>query len=175
MVEEYDGLKGKKKFHLPNFKSKKWLFSGDVEQSDTLDANARENVSRYQKATGGGNSDQKAVAEQKSNVTRTDSKKTDNKADEGKPKEQDPKGKKPDVKKSEKKEGEEEEERKSWPSRIRNALADVVDWAVTSPHVHYALKLTIGGMLLGWPAFVPEFSLFFYRYRGREFSSHHRF
>ncbi|KAK6515704.1 hypothetical protein TWF281_004295 [Arthrobotrys megalospora] len=179
MVEEYDGLKGKKKFHLPDFKSKKWLFSGDAEQSETLDTNARENVSRYQKVAGSGNSDQKAVAEQKSDTTRTESKNTapdknsnkNGKADEGKPKEEDSKGKKPDSKKSdpkkpENKEGTEEEEQKPWRSRLRDAFADVIDWVVTSPHFHYALKLTIGGMLLSWPAFVPEFAFFYYSYRG---------
>ncbi|KAF3233601.1 hypothetical protein TWF192_002089 [Orbilia oligospora] len=177
MVEEYDGLKGKKNFHLPDFKSKKWLFSGSAEQSETLDTNARENVSRYQKTAGAGNADQKAATQQKKDGSRTDSKKgslkktdkkTDKKTEGGKSK--GGKGEKPEAQKSERKgskeEEEEEEEPESWPTRLRGALADVVDWVVTSPHLHYALKLAIGAMLLSWPAFVPEFSNFFYTYRG---------
>ncbi|KAK6518548.1 hypothetical protein TWF506_005686 [Arthrobotrys conoides] len=173
MVEEYEGLKGKRSFHLPDFKSKKWLFSGSAEQSETLDTNARENVSRYQKSAGAGNADQKAATQQKKDGASVESKKgqlkkTDKKTDkktEGK----DPTGaeeKKPEAKKSEKKEGEEDEEPEPWPTRLRSALADVVDWVITSPHFHYALKLAIGAMLLSWPAFVPEFSNFFYTYRG---------
>ncbi|KAF3150794.1 hypothetical protein TWF569_004337 [Orbilia oligospora] len=173
MVEEYDGLKGKKSFHLPDFKSKKWLFSGSAEQSETLDTNARENVSRYQKAAGAGNADQKAATQQKKDGSGTDSKKgslkktdkkTDKKTEGGKSK--GGKGEKLEAQKSERKGGEEGEEPESWPTRLRGALADVVDWVVTSPHLHYALKLAIGAMLLSWPAFVPEFSIFFYTYRG---------
>ncbi|KAF3284357.1 hypothetical protein TWF970_011573 [Orbilia oligospora] len=175
MVEEYDGLKGKKSFHLPDFKSKKWLFSGSAEQSETLDTNARENVSRYQKTAGAGNADQKAATQQKKDGSGTDSKKgslkktdkkTDKKAEGGKSK--GGKGENPEAQKSERKGGKEEEgeEPESWPTRLRGALADVVDWVVTSPHLHYALKLAIGAMLLSWPAFVPEFSIFFYTYRG---------
>lgn len=168
MVEEYDRLKGKRTFHLPDFKSKKWLFSGDAEQSETLDPNARENVSRYQKTAGAGNADQKAANQQKKDDSKKGSlKKTDKNGDK-KPKKKESKeaesnGKKPEAKRSEK---EEDEEPKSWPTSLRGALADVVDWVITSPHFHYALKLTIGGMLLSWPAFVPEFSSFFYNYRG---------
>ncbi|KAK6503651.1 hypothetical protein TWF481_008656 [Arthrobotrys musiformis] len=165
MVEEYDGLKGKKTFHLPDFKSKKWLFSGDAEQSETLDANARENVSRYQKAAGAENSDQKAAAQQKKEDSKKgSSNKTDKKTEQKEAEATDLKGKKVEKKSGGKEE--DDEEQISWPTRLRYALADVVDWVIMSPHFHYALKLTIGAMLLGWPAFVPRFSMFFYNYRG---------
>ncbi|KAK6527831.1 hypothetical protein TWF694_004806 [Orbilia ellipsospora] len=196
MVEEYDTAKGKRTFHLPDFRSKKWLFSGEAEQSEAMDAGAKENVTRYQKATeGSSNGDKKVSTKQQSSTTdkrtsengssptqkrksamkkvkkvskqtsKQDQKK-DSKVDLELSKEEKGKGPKETKKdlKEEKKEG--KEEKTSWPTRMRDRFADVIDWITTSRHLHYAVKLTIGGMLLSWPAFVPEFSLFYYNYRG---------
>ncbi|KAF3933272.1 hypothetical protein ABW20_dc0100633 [Dactylellina cionopaga] len=156
MIEEYDSVKGKKSFHLPDFKSKKWLYSGESEQSETMDPGARENISRYQKATGNpGSGGQKGNPAQKGRIT--DSRRTPKSTTKAAPQ------KKPKPKK----ESEDEEvEKKPWTSLLRGVFADVVDWVLTDGHFHYALKLAIGGMLLSWPAFVPEFAFFFYNYRG---------
>ncbi|EPS35466.1 hypothetical protein H072_11152 [Dactylellina haptotyla CBS 200.50] len=190
MVEEYESAKRKRSFHLPNFKSRKWLFSGGEEQSEAMDAGAKENVSRYQKTTGaGGGSDQKAISKQRipaadskkasANMSTADKKKKSEakkaqtkKSDTKKPGTEKLDAKKSDAKNLEtrkkegEKAGEEEAEKKPWPTKLRDAFADVVDWVLLSRHFHYALKLAIGGMLLAWPAFVPAFSNFFYNYRG---------
>ncbi|KAJ6256284.1 LOW QUALITY PROTEIN: hypothetical protein Dda_8781 [Drechslerella dactyloides] len=145
LVEEYDTLQGKRRFHLPNFKSKKWLYSGESEQSETMDTGDRENVSRYRRHSGNG---ERSNSEH--SPKSTDSKRT---VPANPQKKVATKGEK------------EDEEEKSMIERIRGRLADVADWVMTNHDFHYALKLAVGGMLLSWPAFVPEFSNFFYNYR----------
>ncbi|KAK6355422.1 hypothetical protein TWF696_004520 [Orbilia brochopaga] len=178
LVEEYDTHKGRRRFHLPDFKSKKWLFSGESEQSETLGTGDRENVARYHQHSGGGEKantehiskvpdNQKpssSTAKQPKELDKKADKKTDKKP-EKKSDEKDKKSGKTD-KKPDKENEDEEEEKKTITARIRNGIADVVDWTMTNGDFHYALKLAVGGMLFSWPAFVPEFSYFFYNYRG---------
>ncbi|EWC46129.1 hypothetical protein DRE_04703 [Drechslerella stenobrocha 248] len=147
LVEEHDALKGRRRFHLPNFRSRKWLLSGGSEQSDTLDSGDRNNVSRYQKASG--SNDQREDPQHTSKFV--DSRRTSTSTNT------------PAQKTTERKRS---EVQKPLSTRLRGGIADVADWVTTNSDFHYALKLAIGGMLLSWPAFVPEFSLFFYNYRG---------
>ncbi|KAF3935962.1 hypothetical protein ABW19_dt0206905 [Dactylella cylindrospora] len=173
LVEEYDALKGKRSFHLPDFKSKKWLFGGDSEQNEALDSGERENVSRYREVSGGiDNADERAMSQQRTQrVVESKKKPAGSDAPAGK-KSGAKKDKNKDKSKGKKKGGkqdeqeEEEKERKPLALRIRGAFADFIDWFLTSGHLHYAFKLAVGGMLLSWPAFVPEFADFYYNYRG---------
>ncbi|KAF3928525.1 hypothetical protein ABW21_db0203651 [Orbilia brochopaga] len=168
LVEEYDTLKGKRHFHFPNFTSRKWLFSGESEQSEALDSGDRGDVARYHKHTGSSDKPNiehiSKVADGKkatSNNT-TPPKDTDQKSHKKKDKE-------PAMRAGgsiDKKLEEDNEEKKTIASRIRGGFADVMDWMMTNGDFHYALKLAVGGMLFSWPAFVPEFSYFFYNYRG---------
>ena len=53
----------------------------------------------------------------------------------------------------------------------RESLNDLVNWVHDSEDIAYALKVTIAGMLVLWPAFVPGLNEWYYDKRGgREFS-----
>ncbi|KAF3925489.1 hypothetical protein AA313_de0202592 [Arthrobotrys entomopaga] len=164
---EFDILPREELFLVSSFLLNFRLVAGEAEQSEAMDAGAKENVSRYQKATeGSNNGDKKANTKQQS--LKVDKKRLANGPSSTQKQpvtKKDKKASNEDSKKEQKK-AEEEQEKKPSSTRIRDGLADIVDWITTSRHLHYAIKLTIGGMLLSWPAFVPEFSLFYYNYRG---------
>lgn len=50
--------------------------------------------------------------------------------------------------------------------RVRERVADFLEWASGSDDVLYAFKLTLGVMLVTWPAFVSGWQMWFYYNRG---------
>ncbi len=61
--------------------------------------------------------------------------------------------------------------RKSWWYRKRALLADLLDWITGSDHVLYALKFTLGVMLVTWPSFNIEWIQWFVYFRGGKVNS----
>lgn len=49
---------------------------------------------------------------------------------------------------------------------VRERVADFLEWASGSDDVLYAFKLTLGVMLVTWPAFVSGWQMWFYHNRG---------
>ncbi|CUS15563.1 unnamed protein product [Tuber aestivum] len=50
--------------------------------------------------------------------------------------------------------------------KVRERVADFLEWVGDSDHVLYAFKLTLGVMLVTWPAFVSGWQMWFYYNRG---------
>lgn len=50
--------------------------------------------------------------------------------------------------------------------RIRNHLADVIEWVMSSEDVLYSVKLTVAVFLVTWPAFLSKWNYWFYVNRG---------
>lgn len=168
LVQEFQERKGRRSLHLPDFKSRKWLFGGDSEQSEALETGDRENIERYRQASNNnkGSGGQSSDDQRKQSfidprwIFASLSRKPNGKGDSSQAKGDSSPEKDPSP----------EESGKSVMERVRGGFADFVDWTLTSGHLHYALKLAIGAMLLSWPAFVPDFSNFFYHYRGRMYT-----
>ncbi|KAG0640730.1 hypothetical protein HOY80DRAFT_1116319 [Tuber brumale] len=57
-------------------------------------------------------------------------------------------------------------ERKGREKTVRERVADFLEWAGDSDDVLYAFKLTLGVMLVTWPAFVSGWQMWFYYNRG---------
>lgn len=51
-------------------------------------------------------------------------------------------------------------------TRIRGAVADLVEWAQDSDELLYASKLTLGAFALSWPAFIPAWAGWYSMARG---------
>ncbi|KAF8434433.1 hypothetical protein BGX38DRAFT_1219730 [Terfezia claveryi] len=54
-----------------------------------------------------------------------------------------------------------EKDNMSWHLKARGVLADFIDWVKNSDDVIYTFKFTFGVMLVSWPAFVHEWTLWY--------------
>lgn len=143
LIEARQERKGKRGLHWPDVRLGKWLSTGSEETeailvSESLHTHKKKDKEDEYDASDSGARDWTTISKNKE---------SDSRLSRGR------KGKTP-TKKLEK-------DNISWHLKARGVLADFIDWVKNSDDVIYTFKFTFGVMLVSWPAFVHEWTLWY--------------
>jgi hypothetical protein len=158
LVEKRQARHGRRRIYLPRINWRKWLASGGEEDMLALPENAKKGArtGKTNKASEEDDDDDSATSK-KSLLTK--------KAVESAPgKESGSQPPKPANKASKSKT--DDSKKRPLIDRLRNGLADGIEYLSESEDFFYALKLTIAVFLVTWPAFVAKWNTWYSLNRG---------
>jgi hypothetical protein len=154
IVEKYQAQRGRHTIHSPKINWRKWLTSGGEDDMLALPQAGRQNARQ-------GKMDSNAPDEDSSRAEKKPPKKSDLEA----PIAEDPQPPRPAAPPEATKKPT-KAHKHSFMYRLRNGLADTVEFISASDHFSYALKLTVGVFLVTWPSLVHSWNTWYSLNRG---------
>ncbi|KAH7385028.1 hypothetical protein BKA64DRAFT_156224 [Cadophora sp. MPI-SDFR-AT-0126] len=158
LVEKRHARHGRSRLYAPRINWRKWLISGGEDEPFALPENARKEA-----RTGKGNDvteddddDDDSLASKETLLNKKD-------IESAPPKEG---SKSPDPSFSPKKATTRPGKGGTLIYRLRNRLADVIEYLADSEDFLYAIKLTVAVFLVSWPAFVSKWNVWYSLHRG---------
>ncbi|CZT43478.1 related to Lactobacillus putative histidine protein kinase SppK [Rhynchosporium secalis] len=156
LVEKRQARHDRRRFYAPRINWRKWLRSGGEEEPLTLPETARKDFRTGKRENGDDDDDNGSITSKETLLNIRDV--------ESAP---DTKGPKPPNSHLHAKQA---KERKVVQGtlfhRLRNRLADCLEYLAGSDDVMYAVKLTVAVFLVSWPAFVSEWNVWYSTNRG---------
>jgi len=160
LVEKRQARHNRRQIYLPSIKWRKWLTSGGEEDMLVLPDNARKNArtGKSSDATQDDDDDDDDATSKESLITKQDVESAVAKDKDAAPQPPAP-SKKTKAKMKDPKKG-------TLVHRLRNGLADGIEYLAESEDFFYALKLTIAVFLVTWPAFLYKWNTWYSLNRG---------
>lgn len=154
IVEKRQARHGRRRLYAPRINWRKWLISGGEEDMLALPESGR-------KEARSGNKNEDAADASSTTSKESLLKKKD--IESGAPPSPSPQ---PAIRANQADKQKKKRERVSFVQRLRNGLADTLEFLVGSEDVSYALKLTIAVFLVTWPAFLHQWNTWYSLNRG---------
>lgn len=154
IVESRQARHGRRRLYVPRINWRKWLTSGGEEDMLALPDNARKDA-RTGNTKADPHDDDSSVTSKENLLTRT---KTDVEAIKVKESSNPVQSKNAPKRKA--------IQKKSLIFRLRDGLADMIEYMASSDDAVYALKLTVSVFLVTWPAFVNKWNTWYSLNRG---------
>ncbi|KAI9645618.1 hypothetical protein NHQ30_006360 [Ciborinia camelliae] len=153
LVERRQERHGRKRIYLPQINWKRWLQSGGEADVLALPDNARKDA-RTGKKKDDDADDGVSINSGETLLAKKD-------VESATPKEETPahSPKIPDQSAKQKKKG-------TFMFRLRNGLADTIEYLVSSDDISYAIKLTVAVFIVTWPAFLVQWNNWYHLNRG---------
>ncbi|PQE14120.1 hypothetical protein CJF31_00006646 [Rutstroemia sp. NJR-2017a BVV2] len=153
LVERRQERHGRKRIYLPQINWRKWLHTGGEADMLALPDNARKEARAGNKEDDHGEDDHSITSGETLLAKKDEESAAPEEEIKPLPKPMQPLRRKP------KKKG-------TLVFRLRNRLADVIEYFVGSDDISYALKLTIAVFLVTWPAFLAQWNTWYSLQRG---------
>lgn len=155
IVEKYQARGGRRRIYVPTINWRKWLASGGEDDMLALPPTGRKDARR-------GKTDDNSPHKETSSVEKKTSRTGD--VESRLPEEDQPPRPIPPADAPQEKTA--IAEKRSFMHKLRNSLADAIEYMSASDDCSYALKLTVGVMLVTWPAFVHPWNTWYSLNRG---------
>ncbi|KAG4434147.1 hypothetical protein IFR05_010368 [Cadophora sp. M221] len=155
LVEKRQARRGRSRLYAPRINWRKWLKSGGEDEPFALPENARKDA-RTGKGKNDADDDDDSITSKETLLNRKD-------VESAPPKEG---SKSPDPSIPAKKARKRPTKQGTLVHRLRNGLADCIEYLAGSEDFLYAIKLTVAVFLVSWPAFVSKWNVWYSLNRG---------
>ncbi|KAK2630622.1 hypothetical protein QTJ16_001442 [Diplocarpon rosae] len=155
LVEKRQARHGRSRLYVPSINWRKWLVSGGEDEPFALPENARKDA-RTGKLRNDSQNDEESITSQGTLGNRKDVESAHKHSPSWSP-ESDPTSREASKHRSQK---------RGLMHRLRNCLADILEYFAGSEDVLYAVKLTVAVFLVTWPAFLYKWNRWYHLNRG---------
>ena len=155
LVEKRQARHGRSRLYAPRINWRKWLMSGGEDEPFALPENARKEARTGKGTDVTEDDDDDSMASKETLLNKKD-------VESAPPKQS---SKSPDPSLAAHQTTKRAVNKGTWIYRLRNCLADVIEYLADSEDFLYAIKLTVAVFLVSWPAFVSNWNVWYsYRY-----------
>lgn len=156
LVEKRQARHGRSRLYAPRINWRKWLMSGGEDEPFALPENARKEARTGKGTDVTEDDDDDSMASKETLLNKKD-------VESAPPKQS---SKSPDPSLAAHQTTKRAVNKGTWIYRLRNGLADVIEYLADSEDFLYAIKLTVAVFLVSWPAFVSNWNVWYSLNRG---------
>jgi len=156
LVEKRQARHGRSRLYAPRINWRKWLMSGGEDEPFALPENARKEARTGKGTDVTEDDDDDSMASKETLLNKKD-------VESAPPKQS---SKSPDPSLAAHQTTKRAVNKGTWIYRLRNCLADVIEYLADSEDFLYAIKLTVAVFLVSWPAFVSNWNVWYSLNRG---------
>ncbi|CAL3965461.1 unnamed protein product [Diplocarpon coronariae] len=155
LVEKRQARHGRSRLYAPTINWRKWLVSGGEDEPFALPENARKDA-RTGKLRDDSPTDDESITSNGTHLNRKDVESAPPNSPSRSPQSDLPSRKASTYRR----------QKRALMHRLRNGLANILEYSASSEDVLYAVKLTVAVFLVTWPAFVYNWNRWYYLNRG---------